>query len=348
MGLIHLVLIAFSVAYGSSSSSMCVAVGISQDNSIAVSTDGGSSWKGLGKQMFDPNYGIGRSICHSARNDVFLVAGGGRTAPVVRSKDGLNWTPCKVAPITDGGNVAANEETGAILLTGYQGALGGFASRSMDGGQTFTLLSPKPLFYTTYGLAVGKGGIWIMAGSAAFELSNSSYGLLLSQDDGETWNPVGQDVMPVAFDVAYSAGRFVAVCPSGSSYTCPNNIAVSPDGRTWKGLGHPIKAQPISITRAGPLWFATALGSGVYATSADAVEWTNQQLPITNPPHPFLWGLYTAAYVAGTRTIIGFGDNGNSCDACTTIGLSNNGSSFDLIAPPDPFKNGYALSAVCI
>lgn len=218
----------------------------------------------------------------------------------------------------------------------------------MDGGQTFNLLSPKPFFYTTNGLAIGKGGIWIMAGTAAFESSNSSYGLLLSQDDGETWTPVGQDVMPVAFDVAYSAGRFVAVCPSGSDYTCPHSIAVSSDGRTWKGLGHPIKAQAGSVTRAGPLWFAISWGSGFYATSADAMRWTNQQLPITNPPQPFLWGLYTAAYVASTRTFIGFGYNGNSCDACTSLGLSKNGSSFDLIAPPDPFKFGNALSAVCI
>lgn len=78
MGMIDmLLLMVLGTVVCGSSSSLCVAVGISQDNSVAVSNDGGVSWKGLGKQMFDPQAGIGRSILHSAKNDVFVVAGGG-------------------------------------------------------------------------------------------------------------------------------------------------------------------------------------------------------------------------------------------------------------------------------
>lgn len=147
------------------------------------------------------------------------------------------------------------------------------AVRSLDGGKTFSVMTPPFRFHDTAfivpGLAVIGGQQEPLPATAA-ELTS----IATSSDEGATWTKRSCPVMRVRA-LAYGGGVYVAGGePLSSSDPA---AATSTDGITWTGRSSPFQSgvDIWDIVWTGSVFLAMApYDSHQYATSGDGVTWS--------------------------------------------------------------------------
>jgi hypothetical protein len=140
------------------------------------------------------------------------VAVGGTN--VVRSTDGVTWTPSVSATATNLSVVTFGKDlfVGAGLHGTIQTSTNGDVWTMRTNGTTRALLG------ITYG-----NGRFVIVGNA---------GVMLASDDGITWTSVNLGLIDILRGVAFAVGTFVAV-GDASLATGFSTILTSPDGLVW-------------------------------------------------------------------------------------------------------------------
>lgn len=148
------------------------------DDGVWKSEDGGATWRNLGSPASLPVYSL--AIDPYSSNVVYAGTNGGG---IWRSADmGSSWQPTGFS----NGTVLslAMDSAGALYAsTSSEGA-----QVTHDGGVTWSAMDAGLAGSTKFAY-----GIWLDAsdGQKIFASSPSEYGLIWSQDGGETWSPAG-------------------------------------------------------------------------------------------------------------------------------------------------------------
>lgn len=266
---------------------------------VIRSRDGGASWE----QVLTTPTGwetLSGSIATGPDGRVYVtVVGsldetGNRPIGVYRSTDnGLNWRELDATLTAAGTNALVVSERGTVLIgtTGF-GPQGLY--RSENGGDTWepTTLTANPLSTGNIrprSLAVGPDGIVI----AAFSTSESNRsGLYRSDDDGETWLPLGD---PPFFPGSIAISRTGTVFGIGRTRQDPTEFGetgfLSPDeGSNWFPMTLTLEhsAVPVIMTTPREQVFVAAGLNGVYRSVDDGETWepVNGGLPTSTQGIP--------------------------------------------------------------
>ena len=268
---------------------LSIAVGCGNDNTIAYSLDGGSKWKGVGKQLLDiSGLGIGYN-----GNTRFLAVGSGTNHTIIYSEDGINWFP------SIGSKIIFDNYAKAVVY---------------DNSNSYWLVGGKG---STNTMAYSNGGIqWVGLGKSLFETEinnfskhNNTYILAFGNGlrntiaysiDGLNWNDgvaVGGGNTKTIFSVQGNSGVYykkeniwLAV---GEGIN--NSIAYSSDGITWGGMGKSriIEARDIDVNDDMVIIVGKGdLNNAVYSAilySYDGLDWYSTNTSIFSECNSVVW-----------------------------------------------------------
>ena len=316
------------VSSGSSTTydnSIVIALGQSNSNTMAYSTDDGASWSygtsifnsagrkaaygngkwvavgGINNTIAHSNDGItwtglGASIFTNRGYDIVFsdgkfVAVGNGTNTIAHSTDGINWTGL-------GASIFTSRGTTVYYANGLWLA-GGFGTNTMayssDGVNWVGLGSS---IFTGQCRAFGYGGgLWLAGGYGRNAIASSS--------DGVNWTGQGTSttVLNSCSGLAYNGTRWVAVGQDVSSNT---PIVYSSDGVNWTGVVNSgtLLSVDCDVKWTGSSFLATGQmpsGSGTVATSSDGVTWSSNSPGLFGIGNGF--GVKTSVVFLGSVTI---------------------------------------------
>jgi hypothetical protein len=218
-------------------------------------------------------------------NGQFVAVGGtGDPGFLQTSQDGVNW----VMPFSNSLSVLELYDivyySGMFVAVGYDGYYGTNIYHSTNGINWVPHASGiANVFRVTRG-----GSVFVAVGDGAIPFTSNSYTNrnIFTSADGITWTARSSGTPPndVHFinDVAYGAGRFVAVATG--------NILTSATGTTWTKTNYPNAGNQISFCNN---IFILTSGPGSNLLSSDGLNWT---LVTNNTAASFK----RVVYVAGT------------------------------------------------
>jgi len=294
---------------------------------IASSTDG-IVWT-AGTNPFIGGIGYG-----AAWNGSYWVAvgtNGDSSVCIVKSSDGVNWTPSTDNPFAGGAGFGIAWNGSYWVAVGYNGSNSVTIARSTDG---LHWTPSSNAFSNTYGAGrkiAWNGSYWVAAGQDG----NINVSIVTSTD-GITWTPSTNSPLPGgAYGIGWNGSYWVAVGYNQYSTVC---IATSTDGMTWTnatnnpfdgGIGQ-------GIAWNGSYWVAVGKNGPqtvCIAKSTDGMTWTAS----TN--NPFSLSDYAGAAVAWNGSYwVAVGANG---DNTISIATSHDGMNWGVSAN-NPFAGGPA------
>jgi hypothetical protein len=279
-----------------------VAVGSGSEHTMAYSMDG-STWIGLGKQMFSvKGVGIYYSFIHFKW---FAFGEGGHTS--AHSIDGVHWTEHNDVFDISGFSMSTRCQNQSIPGEVYVAVGKGDHTIccSVDGGITYRGLGTR--VFGTQGFDIHKNGdTWVAMGEGGNTIAYSNHGCI--------WKGLGSSIFTTRGRcVTYFNDKWVAT-GQGS-----NTLAHSSDGTSWIPLGSDV------ITNSG-LFIASnssicvVVGAGVHtmAYSTNGLDWT----VVENVFQSF--GSYVM-YSDSSESWYAFGDGG-------VVYTSSNGQQWSNIA----------------
>jgi hypothetical protein len=199
---------------------------------------------------------------------VLVAVGGDANSMVMRSLDGVHWqedlhptSSCageSYPPSCQNWMGGVAYGGGTWLAGGGNGAL----MRSRDGGLTWTGLHPQPTPNAIRDLAYGDG---------RFVAGTDQGVVLVSRDEGDSWT--AHALWTYDTQIAYGAGVFIAWGAhwNGSAFDRGCFVGKS-SGDSWSACAPRHVADATSFAHDGTQWVAAIAGG--YATSTDAVTWT--------------------------------------------------------------------------
>ena len=269
-------------------------------------------------------------------------------AGIVRSSDGVNWTP-----------VTQSVLTGPIYGIAWNGilwvAIGNSIAWSSDG---ITWNSGTTIFTIGGSCATWNGSIWLAGGAGA------TYYFAFSTD-GKTWTGITQSVLNNVLDIAWNGSLWVAVgqttnttawSTNGTTWTAgtniftggagnngsgvawngsiwvavgrgtTNTIAWSSDGKAWTGLGKTIFSTSGSkVAWNGSLWVAVGTGTYSIAWSTNGTTWTGVTTTPWSGGNTISWSgsTWIAGGLGATNNFAYSVDGKNWTGVGGTTGLNN-------------------------
>jgi uncharacterized protein YjbI with pentapeptide repeats len=222
-----------------------------QTNTMAYSTDDGTTWTGLGKTMFNIE-------CKKAHFNgrLWIAVGEGTTNTVATSTDGINWT--------GRGMIFNNSGNDVYYYCGMWVAVGEDTNRnnsiaySTDDGVTWTYNNTDIL---TLGNAVVHNGInWIAGG---YWNSGATHKSLVWSSDGITWvNSTSAINLTVVKSIAIDDGGTIMAVGKGWGSHYNNSCYVSTNnGVTWtyRGVNFSHYQELTSIINIYNTWYVTGI-----------------------------------------------------------------------------------------
>jgi photosystem II stability/assembly factor-like uncharacterized protein len=230
---------------------------------IALSTDGGASWKTVPSGVTDP---LVKVRFRDATHGIVLTAGG----YLLQTTDGgLTWTRNDVAGLLDAAPSLVAYDSGQIVLAGSQGR----TISSHDDGATWTAI-------TLYAPVSAGTDCW----SVQYNLVTRSANCTGSPTQvlpfaGETDQAIF-DANQVSF-IDATHGMLMAQAWDGSGYWVSRAFVTSDGGLSWQrqdaGTGYWTWGYDLHMADASDAWWHTS--NGWMATSDAAAHWTAVPLP---------------------------------------------------------------------
>jgi len=241
-------------------------------------------------------------------NGVWIVSGGvgtdfGGINTILRSVDGINWSPVSGTQFTYAGLsvlyennlwVAVGNGSNKILTSNNDGVTWSLASGTLftHGGN-----------YVTYGngrwLAVGSGvntiltstngvdwspvsgtqftygGNYVTYGNGRWVAVGSGVNTILTSTNGVDWSPVnGTQFTGYGNYVTYGNGRWIAVGYKSVIDPIDNRILTSTNGVDWTTVNNQFTDNITYVTYGNGLWVAVASGVNTILTSNDGINWS--------------------------------------------------------------------------
>ena len=177
-------------------------------------------------------------------------------------------------------------------------------------GTTWTA-STLPSSAAWYPAAFGNG-TWCVG-------IDSATGAATSTNNGTTWTARTGNINFNGVAMAYGAGVFAAMAPSGLS------AQTSPDGATWTTRTVPTNQNYNSLVYGGGLFVAVPYGGNTAITSSDAITWTNRTLPTQTTARrtAIAYGAGTYAITSRDASHFDYSTNGTTWTAATNPGSAN-------------------------
>jgi hypothetical protein len=224
---------------------------------MAKSTDG-DSWASFTNPFDIEVNGI-------AWNGSYWVAvgrEGGSVISIIKSSDGVTWTPSTNSPFGAGGgygmaNAIAWNGTQWLVL-GYSSGGTPISSTSTD-GMTWT----TPVVVSVALCITTNGSLWVIGGIGGIQ----------SSSDGITWSELS-GFTGICTSIAWNGSIFVA-CGTYSSYSPNIMIASSSDGLIWTDSTWTFSGTvvPTSVAWNGTIWLVTCRDLTATAISSDGLVW---------------------------------------------------------------------------
>ncbi|MGB2962950.1 MAG: hypothetical protein WBB69_03095 [Anaerolineales bacterium] len=256
---------------------------------ILKSTDGGSTWKILGKENGLDFLYVGSLYMHPDNPDILLAATGHLAAdPSFMYYQDQGHCPMGIYRTTDGGEswTQVLEPEADILIQAFSAVeiclsdtdivyAGSDVAvyRSQDGGDTWTMMSGGPTGWGPTGVRAG----WPIdmqcdpRNPDRVFANNYSGGNFLSEDGGRTWINAssgysGAQVIGVAVD-PFNPARIFAGGRSGAWYS-------EDGGTTWKGLHNPGEQAALAGGEWGGVAFDPSMENHILAGGGEGfLEW---------------------------------------------------------------------------
>ena len=209
---------------------------VANNSPTRISTDG-LTWTDGGSLDLMINT---RSISFVPDGDgVWIVTGeSGENRDIIRSFDGVTWTPATTRPPTCGQYVR-NIAYGNGVIALFSGA--GHVCTSTDGGDTWAL-NPVNDYLTSTGVLTGSE-FFVWAGGERFR---SADGATWTSDVGTPGDLSLDGPVAVAPD-----GRFVGVHQSWDNYYEEQRFVFSDDGLAWQTASAFVGSHPINFIEFG-------------------------------------------------------------------------------------------------
>jgi hypothetical protein len=281
---------------------------------------------------YSPAIRLTRGFSVAYANNVWIAAGQGIDS-IIRSENGLTWSPVT-------GTVFTNAGLGALTYGGYSVAYGdgvwiavgegtNTILRSIDDGRSWNpvVSDGAQLFRSSgYGGFSVKyaNGVWIAAGERDFALR----GILRSiTSDGSIWSStIGGDRMSIGYSVAFGNGVWVAAGIVGNTIVRSTN-----NGRDWyltSGAdtmiaGYSVAYQPPTAGLPNGVWILVGEqvpggGSSILRSTDNGENWSS----VSGDNFQAIWSV---AYANNVWIAVGFlgiyrsTDNGLSWTRVATI-----------------------------
>ena len=233
------------------------------ENSLAYSTDNGTTWTGMGNQVFSAAAEF--AILYNG----LLIAVGSGLNSMAYSTDGLNWNGLGTSIFDYGQHIARN---GSMFI-----AVGGGSNTIAYSYNGTAWVGLGASIFDNGGSGNGvasnsNGSVWVAVGGG----SSSTHGMGYSSN-GKQWNGLGLYVLRIGRKVACNNSRFVAV---GDGTYSGKHMYYSDDGQNWNvptWSGTASTAMWYDVGWNGSQWGAVGQGSvGVanIAYSSDGSVWT--------------------------------------------------------------------------
>jgi hypothetical protein len=238
---------------------MCISggfVGIGTANPT-FTLDVSGALRVIGGAGGDTTISNGRVFSSVSWSDTFTVAAGLGTNAIVRSADGLSWTPAtSTAGLTGGRGVAWNGSLWVAVGTGTD-----TIATSTDGA---TWVGRGNSVVANGAAVAGNGNLWVA-------MSSSGTHSIATSTDGITWVGRGNSVLTTGTAIAWNGSLWVALGGGGGTHT----IATSTNGINWIGRGNTIfTSTGFAVAWNGSIWVGVGEGTHTIATSTDGINWT--------------------------------------------------------------------------
>jgi photosystem II stability/assembly factor-like uncharacterized protein len=253
-----------SIAFGASGQ-----VATATDQGIALSADGGRSWRIVGEEP-----GSAASVCIVPAGDTALILAGLPFGGVVRSADGgATWEPSNTGLYTSLVAGLSLSPAFAADQTIYTTSAHTGIDASHDGGQTWTTHNDGLKRANVYGLASVPE-----ASGPARTFAATDAGLFGRRDSSEPWH----DLLP---DLRWQPTMAVAAVANGASATIftalySTRVLRSDDGgATWQSLGLPFGGGYVVGLAVSPEYvtdhtiYAALSSKQLHAGVGDIVVW---------------------------------------------------------------------------
>jgi hypothetical protein len=220
----------------------------SYNDTMAISTNGGTSFTAFGGTIFD---GKVNGILYS-KNNIWTAAGLGANTLAYSTDNGSTFTGIGKTLFSSAGyNVAFNGTDTWVAV----GAGKNTVISSTDGTTTWTVRVPITFSTNANNIAYG-GGKFVAVGSGT--------NTVVTTTDGLSWSALGTTIFSVAGNgVAYSGTTFVAVGEG------TNSISYSTDAVTWTGLATTIMTIGNNVKYLNSLFFVLGSGTNTIAYSSN-------------------------------------------------------------------------------
>ncbi len=281
------------------------------DGVLLTSTDGGLNWRSA-------NSGTTRLLWGGVRAGSSLLFSG-QNSIILRSQDGLTWSPVSTSPEPTGNPIAPRPLLWQLAASGREIVAVGDFGAILDGTLASGLHGIRsPTDEILRGVTVARGR-WVAVGSGGTTLLSrdgrhwssvrspttvdlrgvawtgrhfvavGDQSTVISSADGRHWR-IEESAMPCALlGVSRGAGRFVAVGGSG-------RVEVSRDGRQWQPVGQAARQDLYAIAH-GPRGFVAVGAHATVLTSGTGVRWTVRAAPARLNLHAVAWT--GSQYLAG-------------------------------------------------
>ena len=212
------------------------------NNSIATSTNG-YDWTGLGNTILTDAYNV------KYANNLYIAVGEGLNS-IATSTNGDNWNGLGNTVFSRGNTIEYANGLWIIGGIDTSGAEGNYQIATSSNGTTWNKKNIYVGNSGPTGLSYGNG-LWMVVCGYNNTIAKST-------NNGDTWTKISLSIFSNCVDVFYSSNLWVVVG------TASNQIATSPDGNTWSGLGNTFFGSigPKNVNYLNGIWFVCGFSSG--------------------------------------------------------------------------------------
>ena len=229
-------------------------------NTLAYSTNNGTTWTGLGTSIFTIQ---GNGICYG--NSLYISTGNGSPSLLERmvltgintlaySSNGTQWTGLGTSIFTlIGNNVIWSSSNNRFVAVGVGLNTVAYSSN----GTQWTGLGTTIFDYQ--GIGISWSGNYFVANGYGIS-TTMAYSM-----NGSTWTGIGTSFFSIVGN--FTSSQIINNSDNTLAYSNTNN------GTTWTGLGSSIFLQTNSIIYGNNLFIAVGTGSNSIAYSFNGTQW---------------------------------------------------------------------------